>query len=67
MKRLEGKAGTITELRTWHAAQCPFPRGQGECLCRHEETEIEIEIEVVDVQELPGQDSNLEKQDQNLL
>ncbi len=38
------RPGTLTELRTWHAARCPYPRGQGECSC----AESDISVEIVD-------------------
>ena len=36
------KPGSVTQLLTWHAAECPYPRGQGECSCRPDETEVEV-------------------------
>lgn len=36
------KPGTVTEVRTWHAARCPYPRGRGECSCKPEEIEVEV-------------------------
>ena len=33
---------SVTQLLTWHAARCPYPRGRGECSCRPDEIEVEV-------------------------
>lgn len=35
------RPGTVTELRTWHRHDCPWPQG-GDCICRPGEIEVEI-------------------------
>jgi hypothetical protein len=36
------RPGTVTQLLTWHAPKCPYPRGRGECVCGPDETEVEV-------------------------